>query len=191
MKHYFSFAAFVDWWEEIEGQGKDVVLRDGRLIVPGAVECCRLPVLLRQCASVEELRREIDDPKPYALILMQAGRASVAVGCADEILVSKQIQKYMVRKSQGRAQLNYLNEKGKSRLGSRIRLRQSEEFFAEINARLVGYAKTFELSQLFLSCPPKLKGFWYQSSSPNPFAKKDERWRAVPFMVRPPGEREM
>ncbi|RYZ88567.1 MAG: hypothetical protein EOP04_09095, partial [Proteobacteria bacterium] len=172
MDHFISFAAFIHWWEEVEKQGKDIELRDGRLIVPGAVECCRVPVVLRGCASLEELRREIDDPKPYGLILMQAGRASVAVGLADEILVSKQIQKYMVRKTQGRAQLNYLNEKGKSRLGSRIRLRQSEEFFEEINARLVLYAKEFELSQLFLSCPPKLKGFWYQSSSVNPFAKK-------------------
>lgn len=185
-KTYGSFLAFADWFESLDDNPRlidDCVHAGDRI--------CRLPLILRDRTSLESVQDEIDDPSLYAIILMQAGRASLAVAQGDQLIVSKQIQKYMVRMSQGKAQLTYLNQKGKSRLGSRIRLRQSQQFFAEINERLMGWSKEYELERLFLSCTPKLKGAWFQSPEPSPFSKKDPRWRRIPFMVHLPKEEEL
>jgi hypothetical protein len=151
----------------------------------------QLPLILHHegIDSLKSLEEECDEPSYSALILLQAGRASLAIVKGDVILVSKQIQKYMVRKSQGKAQLTYLNQKGKSRLGSRIRLRQTEAFFEEINEYLGAWARQYDVKTLFLSCTPRLKGAWFQSDPP--FDKDDARWRSVPFTVHPPKESEM
>ncbi len=185
---YLSFADFVEWFESA---GDDLRLEEDRLISGNKV--CRLPLILRRAGwrTLDELRVAIDDPAYFGIMLIQAGRASVAVAQADEIIVSKQIQKYMVRKTQGRAQLTYLQEKGKSRLGSRIRLRQSQLFFEEINERMQGWSQDYPLTQVFLSCTPKLKGAFFLAVDTPAIPKDDPRWRRVPFMVRPPGQEEM
>jgi hypothetical protein len=185
---YASYADFVEWFEVVAAQAR---LEEDRVI--SADRVCRLPLILRQTgsASLEQLQDAIDDPAYYGLMLIQAGRASVAIAQADEIIEAKQIQKYMVRKTQGRAQLSYLQEKGKSRLGSRIRLRQSQIFFEEINARMRDWNAAYPLSQIFLSCTPKLKGAFFLALDVPAIAKGDPRWRRVPFMVRPPGQEEM
>ncbi|MDQ3235832.1 MAG: hypothetical protein M3Q07_28825 [Pseudobdellovibrionaceae bacterium] len=185
---YASYADFVEWLESVADH---VRIEEDRLI--SADRVCRLPIILRRAGwtTLDELQDAIDDPAYYGLMLIQAGRASVAVAQADDIIESKQIQKYMVRKTQGRAQLTYLQEKGKSRLGSRIRLRQSQLFFEEINERMQGWSAAYPLTQIFLSCTPKLKGAYYLALRAPAFAKDDPRWRRVPFMVRPPGQEEM
>ncbi|RYZ60242.1 MAG: hypothetical protein EOP07_01355 [Proteobacteria bacterium] len=158
----------------------------------GGKGSCLLPIILRQenWTSLEDLRRTLDNPFRYGIILMQAGRASIAVAEEDEILYSKQIQKYMVRKSQGKSQLSYLNEKGKSRLGSRIRLRQSQEFFEDIDAKLKELCREHDLKYLFLSCTPKLKGHWHQATGGAAVDRKDSRWRRIPFMLHSPSQDE-
>jgi hypothetical protein len=185
---YLSYADFVDWFETF---ATELRVEEDRLISGDRI--CRLPLILRRAGwtKIEELQDAIDDPAYYGIMLIQAGRASVAVAQADEIMASKQIQKYMVRKTQGRAQLTYLQEKGKSRLGSRIRLRQSQLFFEEINERMRGWSQEYALTQVFLSCTPKLKGAFFQALHAPAISKDDPRWRRVPFMVRPPGQEEM
>lgn len=185
---YLSYADFVEWFESVLGNAR---IEDDRIISGDRI--CRLPLILRRAArkTLEQVQEAIDDPGYYGLMLIQAGRASVAVAQADEIVESKQIQKYMVRKTQGRAQLTYLQEKGKSRLGSRIRLRQSQIFFEEINERMRVWSEAYPLEQIFLSCTPKLKGAFYLALDTPAIAKGDPRWRRVPFMVRPPGQEEM
>lgn len=185
---YFSYAEFMEWFESISSVAR---VEEDRLISGDRI--CRLPLILRQAgwATIDVLQDAIDDPAYYGIMLIQAGRASVAVAQADEIIVSKQIQKYMVRKTQGRSQLTYLQEKGKSRLGSRIRLRQSQLFFDEINERMLGWSQEYPLTQIFLSCTPKLKGAFFLAVDAPAIPKDDPRWRRVPFMVRPPGQEEM
>ncbi|MCB0738876.1 MAG: hypothetical protein KDC92_15310, partial [Bacteroidetes bacterium] len=58
------------------------------------------------------------------LVLMQAGEAVLGMVQNREMVAQKRIRKYMVRKKQGKAQITHLNQKGKSRAGSRIRLKQ-------------------------------------------------------------------
>jgi hypothetical protein len=178
----------MEWFESVSSVAR---MEEDRLISGDRI--CRLPLILRQAgwATIDALQDAIDDPAYYGIMLIQAGRASVAVAQADEIIVSKQIQKYMVRKTQGRAQLTYLQEKGKSRLGSRIRLRQSQLFFDEINERMQGWSQEYPLTQIFLSCTPKLKGAFFLAVEAPAISKDDPRWRRVPFMVRPPGQEEM
>lgn len=185
---YASYADFVEWFEMVAAHAR---LEEDRVISSDRI--CRLPLILRRAGwtSLEQLQDAIDDPAYYGLMLIQAGRASVAIAQADEIIEAKQIQKYMVRKTQGRAQLTYLQEKGKSRLGSRIRLRQSQIFFEEINARMREWNAAYPLCQIFLSCTPKLKGAFFLALDAPAIAKADPRWRRVPFMVRPPGQAEM
>jgi|GEM_PF-5727228 len=195
-RKYMSYLHFVEWLENLKEKNIPSRVEDDHIISDDPGEgptICRLPLILREqeFRNLDHIQEVVDEPLSYALILIQAGRASVAIAAADEIICSKQIQKYMVRKSQGKSQLTYLNEKGKSRLGSRIRLRQSDEFFDEINERLKNWSGLYEVSQIFLSCTPKLKGLWFQSSPSPPFAKSDHRWRRIPFMVRPPGQEEM
>lgn len=185
---YLSYAEFVDWFDTVAVTASldaDCLIHGDRM--------CRLPLILRRAGwkNRQELQDAVDDPAYYGIMLIQAGRASVAVAQADDIIVSKQIQKYMVRKTQGRAQLTYLQDKGKSRLGSRIRLRQSQIFFEEINERMQGWSQEFPLTQVFLSCTPKLKGAYFLAVDSPALAKDDPRWRRVPFMVRPPGQEEM
>jgi hypothetical protein len=178
----------MEWFESVSSVAR---VEEDRLTSGDRI--CRLPLILRQAgwATIDSLQDAIDDPAYYGIMLIQAGRASVAVAQADEIIVSKQIQKYMVRKTQGRAQLTYLQEKGKSRLGSRIRLRQSQLFFDEINERMQGWSQEYPLTQIFLSCTPKLKGAFFLAVEAPAISKDDPRWRRVPFMVRPPGQEEM
>jgi hypothetical protein len=185
---YLSYAEFVEWFDTVA----DTARIDEDCLIYGD-RMCRLPLILRRAGwkNRKELQDAVDDPAYYGIMLIQAGRASVAVAQADEIIVSKQIQKYMVRKSQGRAQLTYLQDKGKSRLGSRIRLRQSQIFFEEINGRMQGWSQEYPMTQVFLSCTPKLKGAYFLAVDPPAIAKDDPRWRRVPFMVRPPGQEEM
>ncbi len=199
-KTYHRYFEFLEWFDALLKSEIPMSVAEGSIRIDAEHAAgasghltCRLPLILRQekIQTVKDIEAELADPSHYALILIQAGRASIAVALEDEIVYSKQIQKYMVRATQGKSQLSYLNQKGKSRLGSRIRLRQSAEFFQEIDAKLRQLNEEFDLTQLFLSCTPKLKGFWYQASSEKAFEKKDPRWRKVPFMVRPPGQLEM
>ena len=56
-------------------------------------------------------------PPTYTLYLIQAGAADF--GCFEkaEVIKHKTLTKYMVRKKQGKSQLTYLRQKGKSRAG--------------------------------------------------------------------------
>ena len=134
----------------------------------------------------QNLLDRTETSSPYLVVIVQAGRAALGVAEGDQLLVHRNIQKYMVRKSQGKSQLSYLAQKGKSRLGSRIRLQKSREFFAELSTLLNDWQKRFEPKLIFLSCGPNLKGAWYQSANPPPFQKKDSRLRRIPFHLNNP-----
>ncbi|MEM6299914.1 MAG: hypothetical protein AAF740_14595, partial [Bacteroidota bacterium] len=62
-----------------------------------------------------------EDPPPYLMILIQAGAAALGYFEYGEPALHKAISAYMVRQQQGKSQIKHLNQKGKSRLGSRIR----------------------------------------------------------------------
>ena len=138
-----------------------------KLIIPKIYHSDQMayPLRLKELFSAKEA---------YLIILVEAGKAIVSLICADEILKYKLIKKYMVRKTQGKAQYNHLSRKGKSRLGSRIRLRQTDEFFEELNDIIANYMTIHKPHRIYLHCSPSLKGEWF-SRCKTPFDKKDPR----------------
>jgi hypothetical protein len=132
---------------------------------------------------------QLASPKTFGLFLVQAGYAAIAIGQGDELIDTKVIRKYMTRKTQGKSQLTYKETKGKSRLGSRIRLQQAKIFFDELNEVIRGWEAEYQLEVVFLSCSPKLRGAWSQEGMP--ISKEDPRLRRVPIDVHRPNRGEL
>lgn len=127
----------------------------------------------------------------HLLLLIQVGAA--AIGCFDEedVLAHKAIKKYMKRHSRGRAQIHYLNTRGKSKAGSRIRLANTERFVEEINERLAEWEEEYDPARILYSCSPQLWGLLFQADPPPPFDKKDPRLVKVPLDVNLPSYEEL
>ena len=148
----------------------------------------RLPLAFR-VSSIEGFSSSLQTanlkPLSVGFILAQAGSASIGLSINGALTKTKVIKKYMVRKSQGKAQLSHLKTKGKSRLGSRIRLQQSVKFFEEINEKLTDF-KIHQTADLILySCSKTL--FPYVFSEPESVIRKhDARLVKVPLDVDEP-----
>lgn len=134
-------------------------------------------------------------PKPYLLILIQAGYASLGYFEEGKLIYHKAITAYMVRKKQGKAQIKHLNSKGKSRLGSRIRLQNTVLFFEQINAKLKEWHKQSNIfdkvERIGQSGSTDLWHLFYTSKETAPFQKTDSRLRKVPITVHSPNFEEL
>ena len=134
-------------------------------------------------------------PKPYLLILIQAGYASLGYFEDGELIHHKAITAYMVRKKQGKSHIKHLNSKGKSRLGSRIRLQNTVWFFEQINLKLKEWHKQSNIfdkvERIGQSGSPDLWHLFYTSKEEAPFQKNDSRLRKVPLTVHSPNFEEL
>jgi len=150
----------------------------------------KLPWFLPPLVNLNELKYYLknveESPQYYMIILIQAGHSALGTVVNGKILKHKVIEKYMVRKKQGKAQISYLHSKGKSRAGSRIRLTQTVEFFEEINQRLIEWLAEQEFGRILISCPVRLWGMLNQSKIRPPFEKKDPRILKIPMDVKVP-----
>lgn len=90
---------------------------------------------------------------------------------------------YMTRKKQGVSQIKYLNKKGKSRAGSRVRLAKTLEFFEDINTNLSKVLNQNEVDRIALNCSKTLIPYLYQSKVECPFEKKDTRLYKIPLHI--------
>lgn len=122
----------------------------------------------------------------YVIALIQLGASSLAMVEGEDILSHKSIKKYMKRHKRGKAQIAYLNAKGKSKAGSRIRLANTERFFEEINERLTEWEESFEIDRILYSCTATTWGLLFSSRVPPPFEKKDPRLVKIPLDVNIP-----
>jgi hypothetical protein len=109
---------------------------------------------------------------------------------AGEMLHHKVIKKYMVR-GNGRAQVGYLQSRGKSKAGSRVRLANTVSFFEDINEKLREWEKVDQASRILVSCGEKLRPLWFSSQITPPFDKHDPRLTKVPFDVHRPDLEEL
>lgn len=116
-------------------------------------------------AYPSEVISHYEQKKYYSIMVIRAGEAIIAACYNNEIIEYKLIKKYMVRKTQGKAQYKFLKQKGKSRLGSRIRLQQTEKFFTEINTVIEKFENNYKIERIFLSCTPNLLGTWRTAGS--------------------------
>lgn len=132
---------------------------------------------------LELVPEEIPD---YLLVIFQMGAAAIGYFEEGEVVVHKAIKKYMKRHKRGKAQISYLNTRGKSKAGSRIRLANTVRFFEEINEKLTEWVEDYEPDRIIYSCTPQLWGLLFQSKVPPPFEKKDARLIKVPMNVEIP-----
>ena len=149
----------------------------------------RLPLFYPTVIENEKLwqyldRVTIDAPKVnWTILLMEAGRAAVGISQDGRVIKHKNIRKYMVRKKNGKAQLTHLKSKGKSRYGSRLRLREAEAFFDEIIERLQSdehQASPF----IFYNCPVRLKSCLDEAGRELSFNTQDFTWRRLGVNVK-------
>lgn len=145
----------------------------------------RLPLPMPDLKDFEQdLSRYLDhipeEPPDYVLALIQLGASALGYFEEGEVVQHKAIKKYMKRHKRGKAQISYLNTRGKSKAGSRIRLANTVRFFEEINERLTEWDEDYLPDRIIYSCTPQLWGLLFQSKVPPPFKKKDPRLVKVP-----------
>lgn len=139
-------------------------------------------------AYVQGLPPAADD---IIVVLIQAGEACLGRVLGNELVTHKLIRKYMVRKSQGKAQIQHLKTKGKSRAGSRIRLAQTVKFFEEINEHLTLWFEEEKPDRVAYHIPTTMKSLWYESKVPPPFKKEDPLLRKTYWDVQKPRREEI
>jgi hypothetical protein len=149
-----------------------------------------LPKMHGGCA--EDLLQQMNQTtRTYTIVLIQAGAAAIGYYKNSELAKHKVIKKYMIRKSQGTSQIKYLKSKGKSRLGSRIRLKNSALFFEEINKTLTDWNIVLQSETILLSLPINLIHLLYTANVSVPFEKKDQRVKKIPIDVNVPCLKEL
>ena len=121
----------------------------------------------------------------HLVVLLQAGASALGVWRGNELVRHKVIKKYVVRGS-GRAQPVHLKTKGKSRYGSRLRLRNARALLQEVNERLTDWwHEESPIDMVFYSCPVRLWADLYHAPLPPPFPR--DLARKIPLDVRVPG----
>lgn len=127
----------------------------------------------------------------YGILLFQAGAASLGLFDGLDMLDHKAIKRYVVR-GKGRAQPTHLKTRGKSRMGSRMRLRNAERLLGEVSARLRRWWGDDEPPRtLYLSCPVRLFADLCRSEPPPPVTPDDPRCVRIPIDVRVPNHAEL
>ncbi|MCI4671219.1 MAG: hypothetical protein MRZ79_23975 [Bacteroidia bacterium] len=192
---------FLEWWEEdklefrpdldekkhhISAWNDDLeLIFELKLPLP-------MPSILPEKRSLREYLKELPEEIPdYTILLVQVGAAAVGFYSDGEAIDHKAIKKYMKRHKRGKAQISYLNTRGKSKAGSRIRLANTVRFFEEINERLTDLEELYESSRILYSITPQLWGLMFASKVPVPFEKKDPRLIKIPRNVHVPDFEEM
>ena len=177
----------------VDGNGKRLL---GEVEGEGAVEVVVPPVLpiepgIRSGADYlatlpPELGREL-------VLLLQAGAAALGLWEADELVAHKVIKKYVVR-GKGRAQPSHLKTKGKSRYGSRLRLRNAQALLDETNAKLHEWVDEHGVfGRVFASIPVRTLPELLAADPPPPFERDRTPtfWNKVPLDVRVPSFAEL
>lgn len=148
------------------------------------------PIADSSASLTQYLQNLPSSPLPYFLIIMQAGHSALAYYEDGALRHHKVIKKYMVR-GNGKAQVGYLQTRGKSKAGSRIRLANTVSFFEDINEKLTEWDVVDEAARILVSCPISLQSLWFESRIQPPFSKDDPRILKVPVDVHRPDLEEL
>lgn len=120
------------------------------------------------------------------VLLLRAGSAALGVWCDDALLLHKVTTKYVVR-GNGRAQTSYRKTKGKSRAGSRLRLRNAQSLLEETNERLRSWEREVgPFDRIHLAVPERLLAELFAAEPAPPFASRDPRIAKVGMHVHEP-----
>jgi hypothetical protein len=126
----------------------------------------------------------ISDEDVLALYLsVESGNAAICVMEGKENQYHTTFSAYMTRKKQGFSQIKYLNKKGKSRAGSRVRLASTIDFFENINTTLSDLFEEYAIERIAVDCNATLIPYLHQSKVPCPFDKRDIRLYKIPLHI--------
>lgn len=139
----------------------------------------RLPLNL----ALDEKLKITDEETMVLYLSIESGNAAICVMEGKENVYHTTFSAYMTRKKQGFSQIKYLNKKGKSRAGSRIRLASTFDFFENINTTLNSLFEDFEFERIALDISTSLIPYLYQSKTQCPFDKKDSRIYKIPLHI--------
>jgi len=141
------------------------------------------------CASLADYLAELPKaPGRHAVVLLQAGAASLGWFEGGEERATKSLRKYVVR-GRGRAQPTHLATKGKSRYGSRLRLQNAQRLLEETNEKLREWWEELgPPDELYLSAPVRLWADVFRVEPPPPFPKDHPRIRIPLDLPRPTTE---
>lgn len=164
--------------------------------VEGAlVAALRPPLILLDAGTLPPAaalaERAVDGPGRYAVLLMQAGAAALGLFEDGALLDHKALKRYVVR-GKGRAQPTHLKTRGKSRFGSRLRLRNAERLLTDVNERLGAWWQDDEPPErLFVSCPVRLFADLCRTEPGPPVGVEDPRRVHIPIDVHVPTHAEL
>lgn len=150
----------------------------------------RPPLLFPRMAQDETwahyMEQVSEDLPNYIILLLRAsGNASIGYFEQGKMLNHKVIRKYMVRQKQGKSQLKHLKTKGKSRMGSRVRLQETIEFGQEINQKLWDW-ETEGAERILVSSSIDVWNLLFSVEPLPPFEKRDVRLRKIPYHIHNP-----
>ena len=156
-----------------------------QLFPPSILPCQHSSIL----SYLDDLKQK--EIQKSLVLLIRSGAASLGISQGDELLRHKVITKYVTRKKQGKSQFTYLKKKGKSRLGSRIRLQNMKDFFVEINEKLCQWEELVACQFLFYSAPVRLWPELFTAKTTIPISRQDPRWHKIPIYIRTPNFKEL
>ncbi|MFT6866002.1 MAG: hypothetical protein ACJA08_000829 [Cyclobacteriaceae bacterium] len=125
----------------------------------------------------------ITDEGNVLYLSIESDNAAISMMEGEENVYHTTFGAYMTRRKQGFSQIKYLNKKGKSRAGSRVRLASSLTFFENINLTLTEILETYAIDRLALNCNTTLIPYLYQSKEKCPFEKTDPRLYKIPLHI--------
>lgn len=128
--------------------------------------------LAPSCPSVAAYLAGLGEaPGRQLVVLMQAGAVSLGWFDGGEEVQTKSFKRYVVRGS-GHAQQTHLSSKGKSRYGSRLRLRNAQRLLEDTNERLAAWWSQFGAAeQLFVNTPSRLWASLFEVTPAPPFER--------------------
>ncbi len=182
-------------WDELEdevdrlgGPDQFAIGEDGALMGPREV-VIELPLVLAR-PTPDQAVEDYLEALPEALglhlvVLMQSGAASLALFDEGCCLDTKTIKKYTVR-GQGRAQDAYLKTRGKSRYGSRLRLRNAESLLAQLSEKLLEWIDIYgRPERLFYSAPIRMWSDLFVARNAMPIGR-EAGWVRIPLDLPAP-----